>query len=132
LVADGHSEVAEEKPLDDGEDVNIGISVAIRRNSLGIRIRLQDENPHWSVMADVALEYNWDGPVDYDVDEVRHFMSGEGIPRSLASAAAIYCDAAMSIGVKVTNHSFAAQGAVIDHFNSSFSSEDLFNIAEKS
>lgn len=110
------------------DGVNLGLSIAVRSQSLGVRVRLEEEGADARLLADVAVEYDWDGPIDYSASEIREFIRGDGIPRALASASAILCDAATSVGLTATNHSFGAQGAVLNHFDSSFDDERLLRV----
>lgn len=123
-----------EAPIEDESDsqqpngVNLGLSIAVRSQSLGVRVRLEEERVEARLLADVAVEFDWDGPIDYSASAIRDFVRNDGIPRALASASAILCDLATSVGLTITNHSFGAQEAVLEHFDSSFDDERLLRV----
>lgn len=84
---------------------------------LGVRIKIADEVPRGTLIADVAVMYDWDRPATPD-DDLDSFAREVAIPQVLDCASTTLCDAARSVGARAQFYGVGVIDRLLDEFDS--------------
>ncbi|MFD6883003.1 hypothetical protein [Rhodococcus sp. NPDC060084] len=100
---------------EDGE-IRVSSAVAFHSELLGIRVALIQRSADAVLRSDVSVEYHWREALTADEALLRQLVLTDGIPRAVASAAAILADAAAGIGEKAALPILVIQDALLKQF----------------
>jgi len=117
---------------DDGEGLYFGLAIARFPKLLGVRVNITHKDETVQLRSDISIEYTWTHPVAYLDDALIEFVSNEGIPRALTTAAAILSDVAASVGRNIENSSVRMQSDLIEYFQRTFNGQTWGPPTEKS
>lgn len=82
---------------------------------LGVRLRISDEASRGTLVADVAVIYDWARPATPE-DDLDNFVINVGIPQVLNCASTVLMDVAASAKIPVRFYGYEAVGRLVDQF----------------
>lgn len=97
-------------------EIRVGSAVASHSELLGIRVALIQRSTDAVLRSDVSVEYHWKEVLAADETLFRQLVLTDGIPRAVASAAAILADAAAGIGEQSALPVLVIQDALLKQF----------------
>lgn len=105
-------------------ETDFKVMFLVQPDRLGVRVRISDEVARGSLIADVAVTYEWDRPATPE-DDLDRFVQDTAIPQALSCASTILVDAARSVGSRAPFYGLEAVDRLIEVFHQSSRKKSL-------